>query len=106
MVNPLTGKAMRKIGHLLGMFLALGLCACQTLLEEDLFPDARMHPGETILKATIESASSTKTSLSPEGNGVNKVLWSEDDAIGVFVDDAADASVFRLVDGAGTGKGV
>lgn len=97
---------MRKIGHLPGMLLALGLCACQNLLEEDLLQDARMHPGETILKATIESGSPTRTSLSSEGNGVNKVLWSEGDVIGVFVDDAADASVFRLVDGAGTRNGV
>ncbi len=97
---------MRKIGHLPGMLLALGLCACQNLLEEDLLQDARMHPGETILKATIESGSPTRTSLSSEGNGVNKVLWSEGDVIGVFVDDAADASVFRLVDGAGTRNGI
>ena len=97
---------MRKIGHLLGLVLAFGFCACQNLLEEDLFVDSALHPGETVLRATIESGSATKTSLSPEGNGVYKVLWNEEDLIGVFVDDAMDASLFRLIDGAGTRNGV
>ena len=93
---------MKKIGHLPGMLLALGLCACQSLLEEDA---VLVPKGSTILTATIESGSSTRTALSPDGEGRYKVVWSENDVIGVFVDGAPDASVYSLTSGAGTNKG-
>ena len=93
---------MKKLGHLLGALLAFGFCACQTLLEDDAF---LVPEGSTVLTATIESGSSTRTSLSPDGEGKYKVIWSEDDVIGVFVDDAPDASLYSLTSGAGTSKG-
>ncbi len=93
---------MRKIGHLLGALLAFGFCACQTLLEDDAF---LVPKGSTVLTATIESGSSTRTSLSPEGEGRYKVIWNENDVIGIFVDDAPDVSIYSLTTGAGTSKG-
>lgn len=84
---------------------AAALCslfACQNMKEE-VFDDTPSG-GETILKATIESPA-TRTSLSPVDATRSEVHWSEGDEIAVFLDGAASAETFTLIDGAGTKQG-
>ena len=92
---------MKNYRYLLGALLLLGLCACEKQLEEEFIS----APGKNTLKATISSGPASKTTLSPSGTGVYKVLWSEEDAIGVFVNDAEDPALFLLENGAGTKNG-
>lgn len=65
-----------------------------------------VRPNENRLTATIGDAPTTRTTLSPEEDGVSKVYWSEEDKIGVYVDGDPNKYVYRLVDGAGTKKAV
>ena len=97
-VNRSIGKAMRKYAYIFGAILAVALSACQMQLEESIPDDT----GLTVLTAT--TGSDTKSSLSPMEEGVSGILWSNDDAIGVFIDGAARASGFSLTEGAGTRK--
>lgn len=91
---------MRKYAFIFGAILAVALSACQMQLEES-FPE---DSGLTVLTATTGSDTDTKSSLSPMEEGVSSILWSDDDAIGVFIDGAARASAFSLSEGAGTRK--
>ena len=61
------------------------------------------NPKETVLTASIEEG--TKTVLSPNGDGTYKVLWSEGDAISVFLDGASTPNLFQLAGGEGTKQG-
>ena len=58
----------------------------------------------TTLRASIEHKAETRTHLSGPDNNIYKTLWSENDAIGVYVGDA-NASEFKLTGGAGTNSG-
>ena len=58
----------------------------------------------TTLFADIEQPAVTKTSLSGPISGIYKTIWSENDAIGVFVGES-EASEFKLKKGDGTTKG-
>ena len=80
------------ICYLLGA-TALMLTSCQ-LMEESF---------TTCLTAYMESPAVSKTSLSPVGDQMYNVLWSEGDKIGVYIDDNTDPSTFTLVSGAGSG---
>lgn len=90
---------MRKYGFMLCALLALG--ACQEHFDEEVLNLEESN----VLTATIVPGAETRTTLTPMDGGVSSVLWSEDDAIGVSVDGAADFNVFKLVSGAGSKKG-
>lgn len=62
----------------------------------------KMDGASVRLTATIEADATSKTTLSPAVNGVSQVLWSADDKIAVYADDAASPTTFRLTEGAGT----
>lgn len=62
------------------------------------------HRSGHLLIATIESGE-TKTMLTPAGDDVYYVLWSEGDQIGVFTDDSQQLNTYDLSEGAGTKKG-
>ena len=81
--------------------LALGLMGCQRHMEQNLAPERPLHE----IVATVEDAE-TKTTLSPGENGVSSVLWSEGDALAVFIDGKNTSIKFTLREGAGTKKGV
>lgn len=61
---------------------------------------------ENLLTASIASEPITKTTLSSEQDGVSKVLWATNDAIGVFIDGNPNANVFTLTKGAGSKNAV
>jgi len=91
---------MRKYGYISGAILAVALSACQMQLEESL-PDGS---GLTVLTATTGSDADTKSSLSPMEEGVSNILWSDNDAIGVFIDGSSQANGFSIKEGAGSRK--
>ncbi len=78
----------------LALMGSLLLGSCETRETE-----LKVNPRQTVLKASLEG--DTKTALSPD-NGSYKVLWSEDDQIGVYIDGAATPNLFKLSSGAGT----
>ena len=81
---------------------ALSLLACACLPDVELpAPTVENH-----LTAIIGTSPATRTSLAPEEDGVSRVLWSENDQIGVFVDGAPNLYPYKLVSGAGTEKAV
>lgn len=71
-------------------------------MEEAIAPRTPL----TQLTATIEGDAVTRTLLEEGGNGTSSVLWSENDAISVFIDSDTKARVFSLKEGAGTKTGV
>lgn len=77
---------------------ALSVTACQKSdgVEENLV-DMR----ENKLTATLESRES-RTQLGSAVAGVYKTLWSDNDAISVFIDGSSTANDYLLIDGAGT----
>ena len=81
---------------------ALSLLACACLPDTELSVPLQ----ENRLTATIGDASSTKTTLTPEEDGVSRVLWSENDKIGVFVDGQDGIYSYHLKEGAGTKRAV
>ena len=93
---------MRKlsISHLTGIVI---LGASLALSCETGEKEMTGSPGQTTLSASTEQ--STKTSLSPTGDGTYKVFWSEEDAIAVFIDGAATPNRFTLSAGEGTKQG-
>ena len=93
---------MKKFSFLKWAIPALCLYACQADLTE---PVSLTEVQETVLTAVIESSSQTRTSLSPAEAGVSRVLWSEGDRIGVFLDGAENPVPFSLESGAGTREG-
>lgn len=78
--------------------LCLGLAACQRIPEEPF-------SGQTTLTATIEEEPQTKTAISPAGEHVSSIIWTDGDEICVFLDNGTQAIPFKLVDGGGTTKG-
>ena len=80
--------------------LSLALTCCRTAMEENL------DPMPAILRASTESGSASKTSMYNLENGKARVLWSELDQIGVFIDGSSRAETFTLETGAGTKDGV
>ena len=54
-----------------------------------------------LLTATIDPDAPVRTSLSPSSEGVYKVLWTAEDRIGVYADNATEPALFRLVSGEG-----
>ena len=99
--NLLTGKAMKNLRIILGI-AAFSMLTSACINEVEL-PSREQ---ENRLTATIESSPETRTSLSPEKDGVSKVLWSSRDRIGVYVDGGQNMYSFTLADGEGTGQGV
>ena len=97
--NLSIGKIMKKLYFTL-MIPVLFVCAC---VQREDFHDIQM---ENNLTGFIASEPGTKTSLSGEEDGAWKVLWSEDDRIGVFVDGCSDANIYRLKEGAGASQAV
>ena len=92
---------MKRFSFLKWAIPALCLYACQADLTESVcLTDSQ----ETVLTAVIES-SQTRTTLSPAEAGVSRVLWSEGDRIGVFLDGAENPVSFSLQNGAGTREG-
>ena len=91
-------KNLRILLSLMALSLLTGACLPNTELP--------VRPNENRLTATIGDAPTTRTTLSPEEDGVSKVYWSEEDKIGVYVDGDPNKYVYRLVDGAGTKKAV
>jgi hypothetical protein len=79
--------------------LCFGLAACQRITEEPF-------SGQTTLTATIEAEPQTKTAVSPAGDHVSEIIWTEGDEISVFMDGGAQAIPFKLAEGSGTTKGV
>ena len=61
---------------------------------------------ECRLTAVIEESPETRTTLGPELYGASKVLWTEGDRIGIFLDTEEGVHPFNLVEGAGTGQAV
>lgn len=87
---------MKKITYLIFGIIAMALTACQA--DKDAFDYG--------LTAVMESATPvTKTSLSLGDQGVHDVLWSADDKIAVYIDDAVSPSIFTLTRGAGSTTG-
>lgn len=70
-------------------------------MEEAIAPNAPVR-----LTATTEGDALTRTQLEEGNNGTSAVLWSENDAISVFIDYNPEARVFSLTEGAGTKTGV
>ena len=93
---------MKKIQLLIVMMLAALAGACRSDLAEPVSVD---DVQATILTATIESSSETRTFLSPPEDGVSRVCWSDGDGIGVFVDGSSSPSGFALTAGTGTRNG-
>ncbi len=92
---------MRKRSLYLFAAFVCGLVSCQRSLEEAIVPNTSL----TQLTATTEG-NVTRTYLEVGDNGTSSVLWSEDDAISVFIDGDTRARVFALQEGAGTKTGV
>ncbi len=60
----------------------------------------------TQITATTEGEAATRTYLEEGNSGTSAVLWSENDAISVFVDGNTQAQIFTLKEGTGTKTGV
>ena len=89
---------MRNTFHCLCLaVLSLLACACIPSLDNQPLPQ-----GENLLTASIASEPATRTTLSPEQDGISKVLWSEGDVFGVFVDGLPELNIYRLIAGAGS----
>ena len=88
---------MKTIKNILIFPLVL-LAACT---EEEQRHENEMQ--QITLSAGIEQPTSTRTSLSGPVSGHWKILWSEDDVIGVFTGESA-VSQFTLKSGAGTSR--
>ncbi len=84
-----------------GIALTCCLSACQRLQTEDIPAGSRGNS----LFATLETSPESRTTLSPGGNGVYKVLWSENDCLDVFIDGQTLSNHYDLSAGAGSGKG-
>lgn len=82
--------------------------AVLAMLAGACLPDVELplQPKENYLTATIAAGPATRTTLAPETDGASKVLWSENDQIGVFVDGEPNAFLYQLTSGAGTGRAV
>ena len=91
----------RQIIFITGIALACCLSACQRLQTEDIPAESRGNS----LFATLETSPESRTTLSPGGNGVYKVIWSENDGLDVFIDGQTLSNHYDLSAGAGSGKG-
>lgn len=80
-----------KVNKLLNIFLLQSLALLAACTQEELANENAV----TTLFAGIEQPAATKTSLSGPTSGIYKTIWSENDAIGVFVGDN-EASEFKL----------
>ena len=89
-----------KVNKLLNIFLLQSLALLAACTQEELANENAV----TTLFAGIEQPAATKTSLSGPTSGIYKTIWSENDAIGVFVGDN-EASEFKLKKGDGTTRG-
>ena len=89
-----------KVNILLNIFLLQSLALLAACTQEELANENAV----TTLFAGIEQPAATKTSLSGPTSGIYKTIWSENDAIGVFVGDN-EASEFKLKKGDGTTRG-
>ena len=89
-----------KVNKLLNIFLLPSLALWAACTQEELANENAV----TTLFAGIEQPAATKTSLSGPTSGIYKTIWSENDAIGVFVGDN-EASEFKLKKGDGTTSG-
>ena len=89
-----------KVNKLLNIFLLPSLALLAACTQEELANENAV----TTLFAGIEQPAATKTSLSGPTSGIYKTIWSENDAIGVFVGDN-EASEFKLKKGDGTTRG-
>lgn len=89
-----------KVNKLLNIFLLPSLALLAACTQEELANENAV----TTLFAGIEQPAATKTSLSGPTSGIYKTIWSENDAIGVFVGES-EASEFILKKGDGTTKG-
>ena len=79
--------------------LPWALFGCKEL-EQDLVEEAAAP--RFSIRAVISQDSETKTILDPTG----KVLWGEEDCIGLYIDGATSPTLFTLTEGAGTTSGV
>lgn len=73
--------------------------------QESLVPQEAVS-GYGVLEATFEAQPSTRTSLSGDGSGSYKVLWSKGDNISVFPDAQELPSLYCLTEGEGTVNGI
>ena len=89
-----------KVNRLLNILLLPSLAFMAACTQEELGNDNAV----ATLFAGIEQQAATKTSLSGPTSGIYKTIWSENDAIGVFVGES-EASEFKLKKGDGTTKG-
>ncbi len=89
-----------KTTRLLNIFILSSLVTMAACTEEEIGNESVV----TTLRASIEQKAETKTHLLGPENNIYKTLWSEDDAIGVFVG-GSNASEFKLTGGAGTNSG-
>ena len=93
---------MRKSSLYLFAAFVCGLISCQRSMEEAGAPQSPL----TQITATTEGEAPTRTYLEEGNSGTSAVLWSENDAISVFIDSDTKARVFSLKEGAGTKTGV
>ena len=89
-----------KVNRILNIFLLPSLALMAACTQEELGNDNAV----ATLFAGIEQPAATKTSLSGPTSGIYKTIWSENDAIGVFVGEN-EVSEFKLKKGDGTTKG-
>ena len=90
-----------KVNRLMNIFLLPSLAIMAASCTEEGFANKDVT---ATLFAGIEQPAATKTSLSGPTAGIYKTIWSENDAIGVFVGES-EASEFKLKKGDGTTKG-
>ena len=90
-----------KVNRLMNIFLLSSLALMAASCTEEEFANKDVT---ATLFAGIEQPAATKTSLSGPTSGIYKTIWSENDAIGVFVGES-EASEFILKKGDGTTKG-
>ena len=89
-----------KATKLLNIFILSSLVTMAACTEDEIGHESVV----TTLRASIEHKAETKTHLSGPDNNIYRTLWSQNDAIGVYVG-GANASEFKLTGGAGTNSG-
>ncbi|MBR6932534.1 MAG: Omp28-related outer membrane protein [Bacteroidales bacterium] len=88
---------MEKKLYLLMAVVATIFSSCmEEVLTEDL-----SECQAVVIQAVTESDGRTRTSLGTASGGVSQVLWTAEDQIGVYPDDAEKPALFRLIAGEG-----